>query len=231
MQEVHRTGTFESIGLILLGGFFVLIAVGFFVLWFAGVRQWREPYEIATLVIGSIIAGPVLIIWGLRNTLFRQSILVFSNGLARIRFGKVHIFPWDQIASLFKNKEAIHLQHLNGSRLSFNGLSKESTEKLRKLAEDEIWKRLLPAVQKQYEEGLVFSFGKLGICKDGLIVSDRMLPWDQIAGICLDPDERLLVSKKGGILSWASIPIKRIPNFQIVRFLIERHIAVGQMSS
>lgn len=230
LLEVHGTPRSTTIGLVLLAVIFLAILPAGILLDYAGIiKQW--PHDARLLAVGAPLCGTYLLYWGLRNLVFRQALLVFSEGLVRIRGKRVHEFRWDQLAGLFqKPSRTVVLKRLDGMTLTFVGLEPESAERLRQRSEREIWQRVYPRASQQYEQGDTVEFGRIAIGKEGLAVKGKTLPWRQIVSLCIDPHGNFTVSRKGGVLYWASVPVRSMPNFAVFEALAGRHVPIQRLA-
>jgi hypothetical protein len=60
-----------------------------------------------------------------------------------------------------------------------------------------------------------------------LAVNGRTLSWAEVNLVFIDSERNLKIGKRGSLLLWASVPVRKIPNIAVFRALVERHIAVG----
>ena len=224
LQKVYRTSWSASISLLIISC--ILVVASSLIVYEALVNGGKN---IPSKAIFIVIIAPVILVLALfqalKNIFLRQTLLLFSAGVLRMQLGNVHVFRWDQMVRMFqKSPEFYSIEFENGRFLAFDDLESESQKMLRERVDQEIQQRLLPLAIEKYNHGSNVEFGKLAVSQEGLTFKDKLLLWNEVERLGLDPRNNFIVTKKGGLLLWASVPVKTIPNFVIFQSLVERHV-------
>jgi hypothetical protein len=225
LEQVYRTPWDSSIGMLVAA---LVIAVTVSVLVWNTSRG--EPGGVAVVMVGPVGVA-VFLCWGVKNIIFRQTLLVFTEGIARIRLGRIHVFRWEDV-SFHEGKT--HEGRLTspvvrdgaGAKLTCGDLKSEKVEQLRERMRGEVWRRALPRALDAYTAGGVVSFPPFGISRTELHFKGKTLEWFEVASVSLHHPGELRVWKKGSLLAWALVQESAIPNFAVFRELLERHLAI-----
>ena len=85
-------------------------------------------------------------------------------------------------------------------------------------AQQELEYRQVPSIAA-YRAGLSVAFGPLKISPRGVVINNRTLPWNEIAGIGIGESE-VMVKRKGNPPPWDVLPLWRIAAASSLKELI-----------
>jgi len=222
LLELHQTVK-TPFGVIVLAILGVVIAVAL-----TAFAVYIDDHRIGRLVVAGICSLVFLLmaIYAyIRTRIAAQTILLFENGLVRVRFGRVRVFAWDDIVAVYFGSE-IRVQHRDRSIISFGDLAPSKPRRAELYAQQELKLRLLPDIMERYRAGECVEFGELGISQAGLFKRGKLLRWCDIGRLYIDIHQKLCVVRSGSFLRWYSQAVMRIPNYFILQELIENHFQI-----
>ena len=206
-----------------------IIALAFF-LGLAHVHLWKI-YILGPLLL---LAGIMLVVRAYRN--LGLYVLVFPEGVVRVRRGDVQAFFWEEITKLWQKRNAFNwayafhgalvfaVQRADGGGVSFDDSLPELRE-LGQILQRETLLHLLPKALDAYDAGHTVDFGKVRMSQRGLGQEADSLSWREVKSILLNESE-LTVFKKSKWGHWLHTSVSEVPNFHVLRALIEQRSPV-----
>ena len=208
------------VGLLILGAFSLFSAV-LFTWWL-----WWQAYFIPFIGAIWIVAG----LWFMLTPFFSQRIYVAvcPQGLLYIK-RKAEAILWDTVSSFWKDVQtddkgkssfSCKVQCRDSSTFLFTQ-EIDVVERLGRLIEREVTRRLLPQAIATYDKGTFVAFDEIAIDEQGIRVmhKDTPLLWDDVEHVGIN--QRVIsIYKKGEYWDWATLPVARIPNVLVLKQLI-----------
>ena len=208
------------VGLLILGAF-SLFSQTLYVWWL-----WWQADFIPLIGVIWIIAG----LWFTITPFFnlRTYVAVCPQGLLYIK-RKSYAVLWDTVSSFWKDMEtddkgttslSYKVQCRDSSIFSFTQ-EIEAVERLGKLIEREVTRRLLPQAITTYDKGTFVAFDEIAIDVQGIRVKHKDAPllWDDVEHVGIN-QKVISIYKKGEYWDWATLPVGRVPNVLVLKQLI-----------
>jgi hypothetical protein len=204
------------------------LAIEFVVFRFIG-----HSFELIMLGIGLVVTGVMLVVRAYRNRGLR--VLVFAEGLVRVRGEEAQTIFWDEVDTLWRRKTEGHweviwkgslsyiLQRADGKAIKFDdGIPRlaDLGRILQRETFDYLWQRYFEA----YEKGVSLDFGKLRLSQRGISTDTGKLAWGDVQEIKFD-ENQVAISKKSKWGSWFQSKVSEIPNYHVCKALLERALA------
>lgn len=154
---------------------------------------------------------------------------------------KSRIMRWEEIETIrytstrltgrwfFKN-HLYSLRSRDGNPLNFTAsrLVINNIDNLNKAIEDRFTRRRLPFQFADYQAGQTLSFGPLSLNREGIMVRDKRLNWEQVADLKLLKGRRLVIYRTGERSAiWLKLAAFKVPNLGLLLALFKR-IRSGQ---
>ncbi len=194
------------------------------------------------LVLGLILFASGLIWPAIFLFTRNQQVYVCTEGLVRVKGGQAEAMRWDQMASFFQavniftyrvflipvvkmTNHAYTVFGASGTKLVFKD-NWRNVEALGTTIGRETTRRLLPKAIEAYTAGAPVTFGDLVVSQQGISKGGKALPWHLYQGTQVNRGY-VFIRQQGKTLRWASIPVRKIPNFLVFVGLIE-YIQRGQ---
>ncbi|MEJ5224140.1 MAG: DUF6585 family protein [Anaerolineales bacterium] len=170
-----------------------------------------------------------------------RAVVLYNDGLAYHDNKGLQLWRWDEVAEFFFSITRHYtngvytgttyvytLHKTDGAKLSFdNKYGKDDIPKLGGAIE----KAVLPIQYKRaadaYNAGQVVAFGPVAISKEGITISKKMYPWDEVAKISLENGMLSVAKKGGGWFSGAAASVSSIPNVAALLTMIDQIIGVN----
>jgi hypothetical protein len=177
-----------------------------------------------------IASGVLLAVRAYRNRGLR--VLVYAEGVLRLRRGEAKAFFWDEVAGVWKkkNQAGLHkvssgnvvyvVQCAGGKEYHFDDAVPD-LKRLGELIQERTLPHLLPRALADYHAGKLVDFHKLRVSKAGVHNGDDLAAWDQVQSIKLT-DAALTVEKKGNWLTWLTVAAGEVRNPHVFTALVER---------
>jgi hypothetical protein len=190
----------------------------------------RLHFHIAALGIFLLLLGVMLLVRAYRSRGLR--VLVFSEGVLKVRHGDAQAFCWDEIHIFWRKKTEGHweralkgsltliAQRADGKSISFDD-ALPGLKRLAAILQRETLAHLLPRYQATYDAGSKLDFGKIGVSRRGLAANGDTLLWRDVQEVKWE-ENQVSVSKKGKWSRWFLGKISDIPNAHVLRALVER---------
>jgi len=187
-------------------------------------------FEIFSLGIFLFLLGVMLLVRAYRSRGLR--VLVFSEGILKVRHDDAQAFCWDEINVLWRKKTEGHwerairgsltliAQRGDGKSISFDD-ALPGLKRLAAILQRETLAHLLPHYQAAYDAGSKLDFGKIGVSRRGLTANGDTLLWRDVQEVKWE-ENQVSVSKKGKWGRWFLGKISDIPNAHVLRALVER---------
>jgi hypothetical protein len=169
--------------------------------------------------------------WGLR-------VVVYPNGLARLRRGRVDVLPWDEIevvryfskgGGIFSQIAGVtyelRLERAAGPCFTLDDLLPDLSG-LHHFVTVKTFDRLLARARQVYQAGETVRFGGLGIDRDGVSAAGRVLPWGEVAKFSF-VDGRIWIWQKGVARAWYVGPLSYCANSHILPALVAQILQVA----
>jgi hypothetical protein len=193
-----------------------------------------------------ILISPIFALFSL-NLIFKgytyraMRVLVYEYGLVHTRYTPPLVIHWQNVESFFhevehsqeNGKTAIRYKYII---LCIDGLYFDSDMSKAlinwKFIEEEISSYLFPILLNTYERSQTVPFGPLRVTPQGLYCEtnylphklsgkEDMLPWNEIKRVHVDKKEgHLIIKKRGQRSKWVSIPLRKIPNVEVLKMFI-----------
>ena len=236
-EEFHRLGppttvfggesTSSSIVLILIGTVFLAFAVVAVI----AVLTTREPGRMLELAVVAPMAGVAAIFMGVRNLLFRLTIVIFPDGLAEVCNGRVRICRWEQIDSVTRNLDesserpswaVCRLRLCDGEQMVFKASRVERLDQLSAQIEAAVAPDQLAQALDTLTAGGTVPFGPLEISAAGIAKGSKLLRWEDCETFRVEKG-RLQVYQNGTGWKWCNVPFSELPNAQVLLKLLREH--------
>jgi hypothetical protein len=164
---------------------------------------------------------------------------VYADGLVYTSWWKSLTFHWDDVSQVYTSPvyygnmtrgyrssrvaNWIYTVHRNdGEKAKVGGL--EEMRELGQIIQTEVTNRLLPPAIEAYRAGDEVEFGpRLGLGQQGVRVSDKLLPWSDVAEVRLDQDNRVTILKQGKRLPWKFVGSDQVANPWVLKALLNRY--------
>ncbi len=182
---------------------------------------------LGSLLIGAGIYVPLRAYrnWGLK-------VLVFEKGFVHFQKGRIQVFRWDQIQTVWQQISKAAATGILGDADVLTVVRSDDIQvriddhiarrkTLGQLVQKETLKHMLPSTVAAFERGEIVDFGPLGISSEGLHNKHRVLPWSDLADMKLDKKGSLTVSQRGKWLNWLNVPANQIPNAHVLLALVK----------
>jgi hypothetical protein len=195
-------------------------------------------FELVMVGVGMLLTGVMLVVRAYRNRGLR--ILVFTEGLVRVRGNDGQALFWDEIETVWRKKIDGHwekiwkgglnysVQRGDGKTIEFDDSIPELDE-LGRILNKETFVYLWPRYLAAYEKGTTIPFGQLRINKRGLNTASGKVTWLEVQEAKFE-DNQYTISKKGKWTSWFQGKVAQTPNYHVCKALIERAMATRSIS-
>jgi hypothetical protein len=192
-----------------------------------------HSFELIMLGMGLVLTGVMLVVRAYRNRGLR--VLVFAEGLVRVRGEEGQAMFWDEVDVLWRKKTEGHWEVIWKGSLSYlvQGADRKALkfdDAIPRLAElgriiqretfAHLWQRYFAA----YEKGATLDFGKIRLSQRGISTDTGKLAWGDVQEVKFD-ENQVAVSKKGKWGSWFQSKVSEIPNYHVCKAIIERALA------
>ncbi len=204
------------------GSLLILVGVGIETLFFVIGLHGQIP-KILILGVFCVLMGTMLVVRAWQSRGLR--VLVFPEGVVRIRRGQAQAIFWDEVDQVWQKKtEGFWARIWKGSlvfilqkpdlALQFDD-SLPGLKKLGELILRNTLPFLLPRTLEAFEAGESLEFGKLKVNLQGLSHDQGTLAWADLQDIQLTADA-LVIYKKGKWTKWFQATVSEIPNFHVL---------------
>jgi hypothetical protein len=159
-------------------------------------------------------------------------VLVFTDGLARLRGGPPEVLRWDEVNAVRRAVSAtgegitvskpvrLTLVSRDGREWEFDEGLTGLTE-LRDLAERHTLPFMLPPAQEAVDAGAAVGFGLLGVSRDGWQHDKApVLPWEEFRDLEVVRG-RVTVYSQNGRKPFGRIDLEQVPNVHVLQALAE----------
>ncbi|HLI71622.1 MAG TPA: DUF6585 family protein [Ktedonobacteraceae bacterium] len=200
-------------------------------------------FMILPLLLISLMAFYILLIGCIVALALTQktcSLYPCDNGLIlKQSASKFRVIRWEEIETVWQASARAFPSTLFRGRLytirchdsytlTFMNHVRRLLDDLDQVFEAQFTRRRLPFYFADYQAGRTLDFGLVKVNREGIVVREKMLPWEQVADISLLKRQRLVVSKVGERPEiWMKLPAFKIPNLSILLALFQR-IRSGQ---
>ena len=204
------------------------LAIEFVVFRFIG-----HSFELIMLGIGLVITGIMLVVRAYRNRGLR--VLVFAEGLVRVRGEEGQAIFWDEVETLWRRKTEGHweviwkgslsyiLERADHKSIKFDDAIPRLAD-LGRILQKETFAHLWQISFETYEKGSALDFGKIRLSQRGIATDTGKLAWLEVQEVKFD-ENQVVISKKGKWGSWFQSKVSEIPNYHVCKALIERALA------
>lgn len=217
----------------------VLVGVAFLIASFTS----PDPSSASALLVAGLIFIACSLIWPAIALFTRdQQVYVCTEGLAHVKGGQANAVRWDQVASVTQavtiftyrvflipvvriRSHAYTIYRADGTRLVFKDNWRD-VESLGTTIGRETRRYLLPRAIAAYDAGAPVVFGDLSVSQQGISKGGKLLPWNLYQSTQIS-NGAVLIRQQGKTLRWASVQIRKLPNFLVFVGLIE-HIQRAQ---
>jgi hypothetical protein len=190
-------------------------------------------FELIMVGVGMILTGIMLVVRAYRNRGLR--VLVFREGIVRVRGNDGQALFWDEIDSVWRKKIDGHWEKIwkgalnysverpDGKAIDFDDSIPE-LEELGRILNKETFVYLWPRYLAAYDNGATLDFGQVRLSKRGLSTASGNLPWLEVQEVKFE-DNQFTISKKGKWTSWFQGKVAQTRNYHICKALVERAMA------
>ncbi len=214
----------------------VLILVGAGIIAFSLFVGLAHIHSWHIVLLGPLafVAGVRMIVRAYRNLGLR--VVVFPEGVVRVRGDDVQAFFWEDIARVWQKKNsmtwayALHgalvfqVQRTDGTEIVFDD-SLPGLNQLGGILLRETLPHLLPRALEAYDEGHALDFGKLRVSARGWGQSADSVSWQNVKSITLTETEITIVKKnKWG--AWLHATVSDFPNFHVFRAVVQQRTPI-----
>jgi hypothetical protein len=187
-------------------------------------------FKVALIGLFLFLGGVALLVRAYRSRGLR--VLVFAEGVLKVRHDEAQAFCWDEINILWRKKTEGHweravrgsltliAQRADGKSISFDD-ALPGLKRLAAILQRETLAHLLPRYQATYDLGNKLDFGKIGVSRRGLAANGDTLLWRDVQEVKWE-ENQVSVSKKGKWSRWFQGKISDIPNAHVLRALVDR---------
>lgn len=194
-----------------------------------------------SIMINAIIGGTLILLAVVLFVLYyhhknRQADL-YAYGFVFTDWLRGLTFRWDDVTEVYASPiyrntargyrsnlivNWIYTVHRNdGKKVKITGL--EGMSGLGKIIQAEVSKQMLPQIVDAYQAGDNVPFGpRLCLSQHGVRVGNKLLPWDQVAGVKLDQYNAVTILQKGKRVPWKRISSDKVANSFLLESLIHK---------
>ncbi len=173
---------------------------------------------------------------------WNRAVVLYTDGLAYHDNKGLQTWRWDEVAAFFFSitrhyTNGIYtgttyvytLHKTDGAKLSLdNKYGKDDIPKLGSAIEQAILPIQYKRAADAYNAGQMVTFGPVAISKEGITISKKTYPWDEVAKISLENGMLSVAKKGGGWFSGASAPVSSIPNVAVLLTIIDQIIGINK---
>jgi hypothetical protein len=166
-------------------------------------------------------------------------VLVYPEGAIHFRRDKVASFFWDDVvricftktggdwSRIWQGSHSIFLQLGAGKDIHFDD-SLPRLKELYRIIQEATLPYLWPPARASFEAGETLWFGGLQLNHKGLARGKESLPWENIDLFAINQEE-IAIYKKGKAKHWYHTAISDIPNFHVLRSLVNHAIVIKNL--
>lgn len=235
--RVTSLGAFQKAwpgrGRVPLGLVFMIIAAIFGVI--GGVMAFVAQSAFAFIPFGSffVIFFPVGVYFMLKQTGGATTVATYEQGFAALAKSKVSTWAWDDIKTIFTKTDyrggtrggagvnlenhQIYISKQSGETVLLLDTELNDLVKLITIVKDRVSAKLLPPLQKSYDEGHTLTFGPINVSKDVIASGAHRLEWTAVRNVVVT-DGQIVVNPKDG--EPFKIRVALVPNVDLFLALI-----------
>jgi hypothetical protein len=165
-----------------------------------------------------------------------QRVYLCTEGLAHVKGGQPDVVRWDQVEAVVQavTRQTIRVHFIpvavithhaytvhrrDGRKLVFQDRWR-NVEHLGTTLAREVARYLVPRAIASYSAGAPVAFGDLSVSQQGFSRRGKLLPWREYQGFQTNTGS-VVIKQRGKRMSWAVIPVRRIPNFAVFLGLMD----------
>jgi len=171
-----------------------------------------------SLAFGAFLAYAAFNVFKRSRDEKNQSVRVYTEGLIFERAGKIEVFSWNDIESVWQSITTTYINGVNAGtahiyRLrSRDGRERKFDDSIRDVKQlghhlqNEVGNQLLPRFLKAFDAGEAVKFGTLEINRSGLNNGKNLISWDEVKSARI-ADGRVMIKKHDKWLPWSNTEI------------------------
>jgi hypothetical protein len=218
----------------------LLLAAGCLVVLFGPPLALRltPPERVGGVLLGLLVVIVAAVVGGVAYLLearhFRsQRVLVFERGLLRVTRRGTPCWPWEEIAAFRQRMterrrgdvyvpvtQTYTIQRHGGETIVLDDYLEDVVE-LGELIQERLREHMLPGALQACTAGREINFGEISVSEVGVHRGKKTLAWRDCAGFAVT-DGRLILRKRGAMFPWYSAAVQSLPNFFLLRALVDR---------